>query len=118
MSNNISEKVRSFLKFLLRSHSSIAYALLPRNFIVNIRIVNDVGVRTVETIAYANTGSIWSGPDKGHCAEPVWRNSRAYDSGPRGPAFETLCTGFTPRKGNLSALCGFFPLGKEIYRHC
>ena len=40
-------------------------------------------------------------------AEPVWHNGRAYDSGPRGPGFDTH------RLGQM-----FFPLGEEINRHC
>ena len=32
-------------------------------------------------------------------AEPVWRNGRAYDAGPRGPGFKT--TGFFPQPSEL-----------------
>ena len=38
--------------------------------------------------------------------QPAWRNGRAYDSGSRGPGFETRL--------NQQV----FPLGKEISRHC
>ena len=38
--------------------------------------------------------------------EPVWRNGRAFDAGPRDFVFE-------PRWGQPG-----FPLGKEIHRHC
>ena len=40
-------------------------------------------------------------------AEPVWRNGRAWDSGPRGDGFETRGpTGFSLEPGNQSTLLG------------